>query len=138
MTTAISIIYVAALSLHENLAKEEAFGFISYLGIIFPNILLYRLLQETNAHESKCNNFQLIYLLVILLIFIIKQSYILKTIKVSNLFYFSTWISMEQYFCSWKRGIWYCRKYRLHIYFLNLGCCDTFYTCCLYKCYISR
>jgi len=57
VTTAIAIIYVAALSLHGNLATQKAFGIISYLGIIFPNILFYRLLQEINAHESKCNNF---------------------------------------------------------------------------------
>lgn len=53
MTTAISIIYIAAVSLHENLLREETYGLISYFGIIFPNILLYRFLDETNAHESK-------------------------------------------------------------------------------------
>ncbi|XP_011251490.2 retinal-specific ATP-binding cassette transporter [Camponotus floridanus] len=53
VTTAIAIIYVAALSLDGNLIREEAFGIISYLGIIFPNILFYRLFQEINAYESK-------------------------------------------------------------------------------------
>ncbi|KAM0731026.1 Phospholipid-transporting ATPase ABCA3 [Formica fusca] len=53
VTTALAIIYTAALSLHGYMAREEDFGLISYFGIIFPNILLYRFLQETNAHESK-------------------------------------------------------------------------------------
>lgn len=54
MTTALAIIYTAALSLHENMIREEVFGVIPYFGIIFPNMMLYRIFEETNAHESKC------------------------------------------------------------------------------------
>lgn len=54
MITALSIIYTAAVSLHENMVREEAFKVLPYLGIIFPNIMLYRLFEETNAHEAKC------------------------------------------------------------------------------------
>ncbi|XP_012538072.1 phospholipid-transporting ATPase ABCA1 [Monomorium pharaonis] len=51
--TALAIIYVAAISLHENMVKEEVFSVIPYFGILFPNIMLFRLFEETNAHESK-------------------------------------------------------------------------------------
>ncbi|EZA61865.1 hypothetical protein DMN91_006090 [Ooceraea biroi] len=53
VSTAISVIYVAAVSLHENLDREEVYGLISYFGIIFPNFLLYRFFDETNAYEGK-------------------------------------------------------------------------------------
>jgi len=53
VSTAISIIYIAAASFHDYLNREEAYGFISYFGIIFPNFLLYRFLDETNVYESK-------------------------------------------------------------------------------------
>lgn len=54
MTTALAIIYTAILSFHENMAKKEVFGIMPYFGIIFPNILLHRFFEETNAYESKC------------------------------------------------------------------------------------
>ncbi|XP_018365508.1 PREDICTED: retinal-specific ATP-binding cassette transporter-like [Trachymyrmex cornetzi] len=53
VTIALAIIYMAALSLHQNMIRSEVFGVIPYFGIIFPNIMLHRLLQESNAHESK-------------------------------------------------------------------------------------
>jgi len=53
VSIAISIIYIAAVSFHDYLDREEAYGFISYFGIIFPNVLLYRFLNEINAHEGK-------------------------------------------------------------------------------------
>jgi len=53
VSTAISIIYIAAVSFHDYLNREEAYGFISYFGIIFPNVLLHRFLDETNAYENK-------------------------------------------------------------------------------------
>ncbi|XP_029158875.1 LOW QUALITY PROTEIN: retinal-specific ATP-binding cassette transporter-like [Nylanderia fulva] len=53
VTIALCIIYTAALSFHQHLWMAEAFGIIPYFGIIFPNILLFRFLQETNAHEGK-------------------------------------------------------------------------------------
>ncbi|XP_039306572.1 retinal-specific phospholipid-transporting ATPase ABCA4 [Solenopsis invicta] len=51
--TVLAIIYTAALSLQENMMRQEVFGIMSYVGIIFPNIMFYRLFQETNAYESK-------------------------------------------------------------------------------------
>ncbi|XP_018306221.1 ATP-binding cassette sub-family A member 1 [Mycetomoellerius zeteki] len=53
VTIALAIIYMAAMSLHQNMARKEVFGVIPYFGIIFPNIMLHRLLQESNALESK-------------------------------------------------------------------------------------
>ncbi|XP_011050473.1 PREDICTED: ATP-binding cassette sub-family A member 1-like isoform X1 [Acromyrmex echinatior] len=53
VTIALAIIYMAAISFHQNMARQEVFGVIPYFGIIFPNIMLHRLLQESNAHESK-------------------------------------------------------------------------------------
>ncbi|XP_012054736.1 PREDICTED: ATP-binding cassette sub-family A member 1 [Atta cephalotes] len=53
VTLALAIIYMAAISFHQNMARQEVFGIIPYFGIIFPNIMLHRLFQESNAHESK-------------------------------------------------------------------------------------
>ncbi|KYN32310.1 ATP-binding cassette sub-family A member 3 [Trachymyrmex septentrionalis] len=53
VTIALAIIYMAAISFHQNMARQEVFGVIPYFGIIFPNIMLHRLFQESNAHESK-------------------------------------------------------------------------------------
>ncbi|XP_011141339.1 ATP-binding cassette sub-family A member 1 [Harpegnathos saltator] len=58
VTVALSIVYIAAYALHENLWKAEAFGIIPYFGIIFPNILLYRLFEESNMYESKLTGIQ--------------------------------------------------------------------------------
>ncbi|XP_011644080.1 retinal-specific ATP-binding cassette transporter-like [Pogonomyrmex barbatus] len=51
--TIIVIVYMAAFSLHQNMAREEVFSIIPYFGIIFPNIMLFRFFEETNAHETK-------------------------------------------------------------------------------------
>lgn len=53
MVIVLSIMYTAALALHEHLWKAGAFGIIPYFGIIFPNILLYRIFEETNIYENK-------------------------------------------------------------------------------------
>lgn len=52
--TTLSIVYIAAFSLHGNLIRVEIFSVIPYLGILFPNIMLYRFLEEVNAYEAKC------------------------------------------------------------------------------------
>jgi len=53
---------MAAISFHQNMARQEVFGVIPYFGIIFPNIMLHRLFQESNAHESKCKQLLLMCL----------------------------------------------------------------------------
>ncbi|TGZ53371.1 phospholipid-transporting ATPase ABCA3 [Temnothorax longispinosus] len=53
VTTAIAIIYTAVNSLYIHLTREEVFGVTPYFGIMFPNIMLHILFDETNAHESK-------------------------------------------------------------------------------------
>ncbi|XP_011879850.1 PREDICTED: retinal-specific ATP-binding cassette transporter-like [Vollenhovia emeryi] len=53
VTIVLAILYVAALSLYENMARQEVFCLIPYFAIIFPNIMFIRLFEETNAHESK-------------------------------------------------------------------------------------
>ena len=49
----LSIVYIASFSLHGNLIREEVFSVIPSLGILFPNILLYRFLEEVNAYEAQ-------------------------------------------------------------------------------------
>ncbi|OAD58503.1 ATP-binding cassette sub-family A member 3 [Eufriesea mexicana] len=56
--TILLIIYNVAIMLHINLEKEEAFSVIPYLGILFPNVLLYRFFQETNAYELQLTGIQ--------------------------------------------------------------------------------
>ncbi|XP_014485767.1 PREDICTED: ATP-binding cassette sub-family A member 1-like [Dinoponera quadriceps] len=53
VTIVLSITYIAAFALHENLWNSGAFRVIPYFGIIFPNILFYRLFEESNTYESK-------------------------------------------------------------------------------------
>ncbi|KOC60391.1 ABC transporter A family member 6 [Habropoda laboriosa] len=54
----ISIIYTASLSLHGNLIRKEVFSIIPYLGVIFPNILLYRFFEEVNSYEALLTGIQ--------------------------------------------------------------------------------
>lgn len=54
MITTLTIIYTASFSLHGNLIRQEFFSIIPYLGILFPNILLYRFLEEVNGYETQC------------------------------------------------------------------------------------
>ncbi|XP_076762980.1 ATP-binding cassette sub-family A member 17 [Xylocopa sonorina] len=56
--TTLSIIYTASFSLHGHLLKENAFTIIPFLGILFPNILLYRFLEEVNAYETQLTGMQ--------------------------------------------------------------------------------
>ncbi|CAL7939782.1 unnamed protein product [Xylocopa violacea] len=56
--TTLSIIYTASFSLHGHLIKEDAFSIIPFLGIFFPNILLYRFLEEVNAYETQLTGMQ--------------------------------------------------------------------------------
>ncbi|KAG7200279.1 hypothetical protein KM043_017746 [Ampulex compressa] len=58
VVTTLSIIYTASFSLHGNLIQGGYFAIIPYLGIIFPNILLFRLLEEVNAYENKLTGIQ--------------------------------------------------------------------------------
>ncbi|KAK9310741.1 hypothetical protein QLX08_000052 [Tetragonisca angustula] len=56
--TTLSIVYIAAFLLHGNLIRVEVFSVIPYLGILFPNIMLYRFLEEVNAYEAKLTGIQ--------------------------------------------------------------------------------
>ncbi|XP_076395704.1 phospholipid-transporting ATPase ABCA3 isoform X2 [Megachile rotundata] len=51
--TALSVIYTASFSLHGHLTRDGVFSIIPYLGLLFPNMLLYRFLEEVNAYETK-------------------------------------------------------------------------------------
>nr|XP_034183985.1 retinal-specific phospholipid-transporting ATPase ABCA4-like [Osmia lignaria] len=51
--TTLSVIYTASFSLHGNLVKVGVLSIIPYLGILFPNIFLYRFLEEVNAYETR-------------------------------------------------------------------------------------
>ncbi|KZC13655.1 PREDICTED: ATP-binding cassette sub-family A member 1-like [Dufourea novaeangliae] len=54
----LSIVYTASFSLHGNLVRNQVFSVIPYLGIVFPNILLYRFLEEVNAYEAQLTGIQ--------------------------------------------------------------------------------
>lgn len=54
MIITLSIIYSASFSLHGHLIREEIFSIIPYLGILFPNMLLYKFFEEVNAYEAHC------------------------------------------------------------------------------------
>ncbi|XP_017755068.1 PREDICTED: ATP-binding cassette sub-family A member 1-like [Eufriesea mexicana] len=56
--TILLIVYNVALMLRTNLEREEVFSVIPYLGILFPNILLYRFFQEINAYEVQLTGIQ--------------------------------------------------------------------------------
>ncbi|CAK9811271.1 Phospholipid-transporting ATPase ABCA3 [Anthophora quadrimaculata] len=58
VSTILSIIYTASLSLHGHLMREEVFSIIPYLGVLFPNILLYRIFEEVNAYEAQFTGIQ--------------------------------------------------------------------------------
>lgn len=54
----LSIIYSASFSLHGHLIREEIFSIIPYLGILFPNMLLYKFFEEVNGYESHLTGIQ--------------------------------------------------------------------------------
>ncbi|XP_050474315.1 phospholipid-transporting ATPase ABCA1-like [Bombus huntii] len=58
MITTLTIIYTASFSLHGNLIRQEFFSIMPYLGILFPNILLYRFLEEVNGYETQLTGIQ--------------------------------------------------------------------------------
>ncbi|XP_076222279.1 ATP-binding cassette sub-family A member 17 isoform X2 [Nomia melanderi] len=58
VTITLSVIYTASFSLHGNLIKEQLFSVIPGLGILFPNILLFRFLEEVNIYETRLTGIQ--------------------------------------------------------------------------------
>ncbi|XP_076173170.1 ATP-binding cassette sub-family A member 17 isoform X2 [Ptiloglossa arizonensis] len=58
VTITLSVIYTASFSLHVNLIKEQVFSIIPFLGILFPNMLLYRFLEEVNIYEGRLTGIQ--------------------------------------------------------------------------------
>jgi len=54
VTTVLAIVYIAAVSVYKIIVDGGIVSVVPYLGIIFPNIMLSRLFEETNAKESKC------------------------------------------------------------------------------------
>ncbi|XP_076238688.1 ATP-binding cassette sub-family A member 17 isoform X2 [Calliopsis andreniformis] len=56
--TTLSVVYIASFSLHGNLIREQVFSVIPCLGLLFPNILLYRFLEEVNAYEAQLSGIQ--------------------------------------------------------------------------------
>ncbi|XP_017876215.1 ABC transporter A family member 1-like [Ceratina calcarata] len=54
----LSIIYTISFSLHGTFMKEQMFRVIPFLGLVFPDILLYRFLEELNAYETQLTGIQ--------------------------------------------------------------------------------
>ncbi|XP_053973007.1 retinal-specific phospholipid-transporting ATPase ABCA4-like isoform X1 [Hylaeus volcanicus] len=53
VTITLSVVYTASFSLHGNLIRQQVLSIIPYLGILFPNMLLYRFLEEVNTYETQ-------------------------------------------------------------------------------------
>lgn len=53
MTIAYIFAYYGAFALHGNLLKKKIYAPIPYLGVIFPNLLLYRTFEEFPTYEEK-------------------------------------------------------------------------------------
>ncbi|XP_011705647.1 PREDICTED: ABC transporter A family member 2-like, partial [Wasmannia auropunctata] len=56
VSSVLTIVYTAKVLFYDkttNMIKQKAFGVIPYFGIIFPNIMLSRLFEETDAYESR-------------------------------------------------------------------------------------
>ncbi|XP_076622006.1 phospholipid-transporting ATPase ABCA3 [Colletes latitarsis] len=58
VTTILSVVYFASFTLHGNLMRQQIFFIIPYLGVLFPNILLYRFFEEVNSYESQLTGIQ--------------------------------------------------------------------------------
>ncbi|XP_076644769.1 phospholipid-transporting ATPase ABCA3 [Halictus rubicundus] len=58
VTITLSALFTASFSLHGNLIRQQVFSVIPDLGILFPNILLYRFLEEVNAYETQLTGIQ--------------------------------------------------------------------------------
>jgi len=54
VTTVLAIVYISAVSVYKIITDDEIVSIVPYLGIIFPNVMLSRFFEETNAKESKC------------------------------------------------------------------------------------
>lgn len=52
MVTGILILYIGSIAISKYGMKESAFEIIPYLGMFFPNILLFRACEEVNYYES--------------------------------------------------------------------------------------
>lgn len=52
MEIVITILYVGSSMFQADLIDSYIFALIPYLGIIFPNILLFRMFQEMDNYET--------------------------------------------------------------------------------------
>ena len=52
MVTGILVLYIGSIALAKYGIKESSFTVVPYLGIFFPNILLFRACEEVNYYES--------------------------------------------------------------------------------------
>ncbi|XP_078049321.1 phospholipid-transporting ATPase ABCA3 isoform X2 [Augochlora pura] len=58
VTITLAVIYTGSFSLHGNLIRQQVFFIIPSLGILFPNMLLYRFLEEVNSYETQLTGIQ--------------------------------------------------------------------------------
>lgn len=52
MEVVMTIVYIGASMFQAELIDNYTFALIPYLGIIFPNILLYRMFEEMSNYET--------------------------------------------------------------------------------------
>nr|XP_033321242.1 retinal-specific phospholipid-transporting ATPase ABCA4-like isoform X1 [Megalopta genalis] len=58
VTITLAVIYTGSFSLHGSLINQQVFSITPTLGILFPNILLYRFLEEVNSYETQLTGIQ--------------------------------------------------------------------------------